>query len=187
MRWGKRETKFLHPDGVRDFTVMTLPDRQSQWKSTFPAGKPLLRIPIRGDPPAPLWFLSWYHFMRSGSRHSRGLHRGHQLLVALRWRVHCPLLHIDMSIWHLFPRSLSPALKRWLSHLQVWSGVKEDEEAKWHGCHLRWASCRWHVHTRQWCPACPSQCTGTGVRAEHRGSDDRTECCHQRLATHWKM
>lgn len=179
-RWGEeneRQSSSIQPGwGIsHPHRAITLPTRQSQWKSTFPAGKPHLCIPIRVDPPAlllvseliPLYAIGFPSQQESAQRAPAS-----PALVALRWRVHCPLLHINMSIWHLFPRSLPPALKRGLSHLQVWSGVKEDVEAKWHGCHLRWASCSWHVYTQQWCPACSSQCPGTGVGAEHRGSDN---------------
>ena len=54
----------------------------------------------------------------------------------------------------------------WHSHLQVWSGVKEDVIPKWHRYHLEWTSCSWRVYTEQRYTACSSK--STALRAEQR-------------------
>ena len=54
----------------------------------------------------------------------------------------------------------------WHSHLQVWSGVKEDVIPKWHCRHLGWTSRSWHVYTEQQYTACSSK--STALRAEQK-------------------
>ena len=54
----------------------------------------------------------------------------------------------------------------WLSHLQVWSGVKEDVIRKWHCCLLGWTSRSWHVYTEPQCTARSSK--SPTLRGEQR-------------------
>lgn len=86
-----------------------------------------------------------------------------------------PSAHQHVHLASILPvASSSPVTQRsfWPSHLQVWSGVKEDGTPKWHCCHLGWTSCSWHVDTQQQCTACSSKSIGPGVVAEDRGSDN---------------
>lgn len=131
-----------------------------------------------GLPTSP-WFLNCYHivpcipvavricawcasFISFHSTHTGGLQ--------------APSACQDVHLASVLPVTSSSLVTQrcfWHSHLQVWSGVKEDVIPKWHCCHLRWTSCSWHMYTQQQCTACSSKAIGTRVRAKDRGSDNR--------------
>lgn len=136
-------------------------------------GNQISGCPSGVEPHALLWPLNQYQFIQPAQREYVQKVPAFWALMALRQGSSVPFCTPRCPSGSYFSHLFLLPWNLWLSHLQVWSGVKGHVVPKWHGCHLRWVSGSWHVYTQHWCLACSLQCTGTGVRAEGWGSDDR--------------
>lgn len=176
-RWGNKETQSSCRAWVKVFTPPHS-DYSAKQTDSVKISLPLLgnvacMCPPGAVPPACLWFLNWYHFIQLDFNHSESPHRRLRRSQCSEGRSSVPFC-TSRCPFGIYPPSpfLLPCNFQF-SHLQVWSGVKGDVAPKWPCCHPGQASCSWWVYTQQRYPACSSKCTGTCMKAEDRGLDNR--------------